>query len=167
MKQPIVYLDTSVISAYWDVSKDVSAMARRVKTRDWWQDERQHFDLWTSMGAETELRTGRFRHQVACLRMVRRIRYLVIDRTVDELVEELLEQRIVPETKPGDAVHMAVAAAHEVDYLLTWNYAHLANPIAQERLAQTCRRRRLRVPLLVSPESIPQVRLGQSVWRRD
>jgi hypothetical protein len=56
---------------------------------------------------------------------------LVIDRTVDDLVDELLALRIVPETKPGDAVQMAVAAAHEMDYLLSWNYAHLANPIAQ------------------------------------
>ena len=62
---------------------------------------------------------------------------------------------------------MAVAAAHEMDYLLTWNYAHLANPIAQERLREVCKRRKLRVPLLVSPESIPHVRLGQSIWRRD
>ena len=99
--------------------------------------------------------------------MVRRVRRLVIDRAVDDLVDELLTRRIVPDTKPGDAIHMAVAAAHEMDHLLTWNYAHWANPIAQERLRAVCVKRTLRVPLLVSPESIPSVRLGQNIRRRD
>lgn len=167
MKKPTVYLDTSILSAYWDKGTSASAQARREKTRDWWDCERHHFELWTSMGAENELRAGRFPHQSECLRMVKRLRYLVIDRTVDDLVDELLALRIVPETRPGDAVQMAVAAAHEMDYLLTWNYAHLANPIAQERLRSVCRKRGLRVPLLVSPESIPSVRLGQTIRRRD
>jgi hypothetical protein len=61
---------------------------------------------------------------------------------------------------------MAVSAAHEVDYLLTWNYAHLANPIAQKRLEAICGELHLRAPFLVSPESIPQVRFGQTIRRR-
>jgi hypothetical protein len=60
---------------------------------------------------------------------------------------------------------MAVAAAHGMDYLLTWNYSHLANPVSQENLETICRRRELHCPLLVSPESIPQVRLGQTIRR--
>jgi len=167
MKKPSVCLDTSIISAYWDKGKAVSAVARREKTRDWWNYEQRHFEIWTSAGAEHELRTGRFPHQGECLRMVKRLRYLAIDRRVDKLVDELLALRIVPETKPGDAIQMAVSAAHEVDYLLTWNYAHLANPIAQDRLKAVCLKRNLRVPLLVSPESIPSVRLGQTIRRRD
>ena len=82
------------------------------------------------------------------------------------VLDELLESRLIPETKPGDALQMAVSAAHEVDYLLTWNYAHLANPIAQERLEAICGKLDLRAPLLVSPETIPQVRFGQSIRRR-
>ena len=112
MKRPTVYLDTSIISAYWEATKDPSALAWRLKTQEWWEFERRHFELWTSRATESELRAGRFRHQTACVRMARRIPHLVIDRTVDELVDELLSRRIVPETKPGDAVQMAVAAAH-------------------------------------------------------
>jgi len=82
------------------------------------------------------------------------------------VLDELLQSRIIPETKPGDALQMAISAAHEVDYLLTWNYAHLANPVAQERLEEICRSQGLRAPLLVSPETIPQVRFGQTILRR-
>jgi hypothetical protein len=66
------------------------------------------------------------------------------------VLDALLQTRLIPETKPGDALQMAVSAAHEVDYLLTWNYAHLA----------------LRAPLVVSPETIPQVRFGQVIRRK-
>jgi hypothetical protein len=62
-------------------------------------------------------------------------------------------------------LQMAVSTAHGVDYLLTWIYAHLANPLAQERLEAICHEFKLRAPLLVSPETIPQVRFGQSVRR--
>ena len=108
MKNPSVYLDTSIISSYWDKLNDVSVAARRSKTRDWWNSERRYFELWTSIGAVNELRTGSFSHQSECLRMVRRVRRLVIDRAVDDLVDELLTRRIVPDTKAG-GVHDALS----------------------------------------------------------
>jgi hypothetical protein len=98
--------------------------------------------------------------------MARALPSLAMTRKAKLVLDELLKSRLIPDTKPGDALQMAVSAAHEVDYLLTWNYAHLANPIAQERLVAICRGLRLRAPLLVSPESIPQLRFGQNIRRR-
>jgi|SRR6266404_3984674 len=65
------------------------------------------------------------------------------------------------------ALRISVTTINELDinYLLTWNYAHLANPLAQERLEAICHEFKLRAPLLVSPETIPHVRFGQSVRR--
>ena len=68
--------------------------------------------------------------------------------------------------KPGDAVQMAIRGVHGVDYLLSWNYAHLVNPIAQAQLERVCRQLSIRAPLLVSPESIPKVALGQDLRRQ-
>jgi hypothetical protein len=42
----------------------------------------------------------------------------------------------------------------------------VANPVTQAKAEQLLDRRGLRAPLLVSPESIPQVRLGQQIRRR-
>src|SRR5260370_41561419 len=98
--------------------------------------------------------------------MARALPRLRMTREARRVLDELLKSRLIPETKPGDALQMAVSAAHEVDYLITWNYAHLANPIAQERLEAICRGRHLRAPLLVSPESIPPVRFAQPIRRR-
>jgi hypothetical protein len=54
-----------------------------------------------------------------------------------------------------------------MDYLLSWNYAHLVNPVAQKQLEIVCQEHGLRAPLLVSPESIPKASWSQTVRRRD
>ena len=58
------------------------------------------------------------------------------------------------------------AAAHGIDFLLTWNYAHMANPVSQARFDTLCEAEGLVAPFMVSPESIPQVRFGQSIRRK-
>jgi hypothetical protein len=167
MKKPTVYLDTSVISAYWYEGTDVLALARRVKTHEWWDVERGFFALRGSVVVETELRDGRFPRQADCQAMARRLSYLPITSGTRDLFDALIAEKVVPENKPRDAFHMALAAVHEVDYLLSWNYAHMVNVIAQRKYEQVGRIRKLRAPLLVSPESIPWVNLGQTIRRLD
>jgi hypothetical protein len=40
----------------------------------------------------------------------------------------------------GDALHFAAALVHRMDYLLTWNQAHLANPNKRTHLLVICAR---------------------------
>jgi hypothetical protein len=54
-----------------------------------------------------------------------------------------------------------------VDYLLSWNHAHLVKWEVQERLIELSRSLGYRAPILVTPETIQQVRLGQAIRRRD
>lgn len=141
MKKPSVYFDTSVISAYWYEGGDVAMLARRLHTREWWDAERKHL-------------------------MVRRLRYLTSTADVKALSKELIRRGLVPSSKPGDAEHLAISASHGIDYLLTWNYAHMANASVQDRLTSLCKDMGLVAPLMVSPESIPQDRFGQSIRRK-
>jgi predicted nucleic acid-binding protein len=132
LKKPTVYLDTNVISAYCYRGGDHTALARRAVTRDWWENEREHFDVRASAVTEDELAAGRYARQSECLGLVRRLRYLTINVESRRFAEHLVEAGVVPREKPRDALQMAVCAAHSVDYLLSWNYAHLVNPAAQE-----------------------------------
>ena len=145
---------------------DVSLLSRRLHTREWWKLERQHFIVWASAFVEAELQAGTFARQDECVRMARRLRYLSINVDVTALMNRLLEQGVVPINKRGDAGHLAVSAVHDVNDLSTWNSAHMANPSSQARLEAICERAGLVAPLMVSPESIPQVRFGQTIRRR-
>jgi hypothetical protein len=141
-------------------------LGRRLITREWWATERTHFELWVSSVTEDELESGWYPRQKDALVMARRLRFLPLHANVREFAKQLLAVRVVPDSKPGDALQMAIAAVHRVDYLLTWNYAHLANPIAQRHLETACQESGWRAPLLVSPETMPRVALGQTIRRR-
>ncbi len=52
----------------------------------------------------------------------------------------------------GDAVYLAVSVVHGMDYLLTWNQRHLANPNKRTHLAAICARLNLNVPQIVTPD---------------
>jgi hypothetical protein len=166
MPKPTVYLDTNIFSAYWYDGADVAVAAQRFHTSQWWNLERKHFSVYVSPSTIAGLRTGSFRRQADCLKMALGLPRLPMTQATRDILDVLLGTRLLPDTKLGDALQIAVCVAHRVDYLLTWNYAHLANPMAQQRLETICRGLKLRAPLLVSPETIPQVRFGQSVRRR-
>lgn len=165
MKRPSIYLDTSVISAYWYDGTNVLGRARRVKTRDWWDNEARQFAIWVSAVAENELIAGEFRRQPDCLRFVRRLNYLPITRESRDLAAVLVESGVVPASKPADALQIGISTANRIDYLISWNYAHLANLDVQKRLEAICSRRQMRAPSLVSPETIPRTMLGQAIRR--
>src|SRR5262249_53342062 len=113
---------------------DITGRARRLTTRERWRNERRHLAIWVSAASEDELAAGRFRRQADCLRFVRRLSYLPISAKVRRFADTLAEAGVVPAEKPGDALQMAVCAVHRIDYLLSSNYAHLVNPVAQRQL---------------------------------
>ena len=46
---------------------------------------------------------------------------------IQELAEKYIENKIIPEKKLADALHIAVCVVKGIDYLVSWNYKHLAN----------------------------------------
>ncbi|NQU22966.1 MAG: hypothetical protein HQ567_16945 [Candidatus Nealsonbacteria bacterium] len=54
----------------------------------------------------------------------------------------------------GDALHLALASLNELDYVLTWNVRHLANPNKVEHLTAINRRLGLLSPVIISPDQL-------------
>ncbi|MCK6485129.1 MAG: hypothetical protein HUU22_00820 [Phycisphaerae bacterium] len=52
----------------------------------------------------------------------------------------------------GDAVHVAAATIHRMDYLVTWNVQHMANPNKRSHFATICLRLGLLPPQIVTPD---------------
>ena len=46
---------------------------------------------------------------------------------IQELAEKYIEKKIIPEKKIADALHIAICVIKNIDYLVSWNYKHLAN----------------------------------------
>jgi hypothetical protein len=166
-KKPTLYLDSNILSVMHYRSNRIAVLHHQLTTREWWETERKFFHLYGSPFTETELRRGEYAGQKQAIALVRRLAYLPITPSVEVCARTMLDEDIVPANKPGDATQLAVATIHCIDYLLTWNYAHLANANTQLRLMALCRKQQWRAPLLVSPESIPRRTLGQTIRRRD
>lgn len=162
---PTIYLDTNILSSLYLPPSGVQSHYRRTATRDWWENERKHFRLFASILTESELRAGKYRGQAQAVAACRRLAYLRSSKKVIACASFYLDKRLVPPEKPADALQLALATVHKVDYLLTWNYAHLANVDTQRRLRTMNDAQGWLTPLLVSPENIPQVRLGQQICR--
>lgn len=161
------YVDANIFSVMFYPGNDLKVRYQRLVTWEWWKHERKHFEVFSSTFAESELSRGVFRGQEKSLALIRRLAYIPVSSAAKRCIAAYIQERLVPETKHGDAAHLALATVHRVDYLLTWNHAHLANPWIQERLKKINRHLGFPTPFVVSPDTIPKAALGQRLWRRD
>jgi len=51
-------------------------------------------------------------------------------------------------------MHISIATVHFVDYLLTWNCRHIANPEIQAQIAEYLRPQGLFLPSICTPDEI-------------
>jgi hypothetical protein len=87
--------------------------------------------------------------------MLRGLSVLQLTPEVGNLAELLVENKVMPgPSNSGDALHVAVATIHSMDYILTWNVKHLANPNKRTHFAIICMRLGLTAPMLVTPDML-------------
>jgi hypothetical protein len=53
-----------------------------------------------------------------------------------------------------DMLHVAISVYFDINYLLTWNFSHLANGHIREQLYLFNERRKLKMPQIVTPEEL-------------
>ncbi len=80
----------------------------------------------------------------------------LLDPTNDAqaITEELLKRQIIPLKAADDAVHIAIASVHKIDYLVTWNCKHLANPRNWRRISDCLADFGYRATVICTPEDL-------------
>jgi len=63
----------------------------------------------------------------------------------------------LPEKAAIDALHIAVAAVNGVEYLLTWNCKHIANPSLRPQIERTCREMGFEPPVICTPQELLEI----------
>jgi predicted nucleic acid-binding protein len=150
-----VYVETSVIS-YLTAreSQDVVVAARQAITRQWWQETRRRFEVYISMLVADEAGAG---DPAAAAQRAGAIAALPILEVTDEaqaLAARLLEAQVVPKTSVEDALHIALAAVHGMDFLLTWNFRHINNAETKARISAAVEAAGYECPVICSPEEL-------------
>lgn len=143
-----LYLETSVIGAYLD-NADIS---RRDLTMRWWEDELDEYDAYGSALVTRELERVSEPHRTPYLALNDRLKQLSIDDEAAILAETYIERGIFHRQFIGDALHVAIAAFHSIDYVVTWNFGFIANIRKQARLRHFNISAGFHTPTIITPE---------------
>ncbi len=149
-----VYLETSVISALFDLRADPVCQVQHMQTQEWHDEESANYELFTSAIVIEELRAGEYDHQLEAVTYSEGLKLLPVDDEVVGVARIYVDRLVVPRNKIGDALHLAVASVHGADYLLTWNCRHLANPARIQRATEVNRRLGLITPVIITPSML-------------
>ena len=123
-------------------------------TREWWA-HKASFDLYTSRLVLQECGAGDQQAAAGRLAVLAGIPVLEQDSETADLADRLLRDVPLPPRAAADAVHIATATVHGMQYLLTWNCTHIANVVLRSQIEAVCRAVGLEPPLICTPEELP------------
>lgn len=150
-----VYLETTIPS-YLAArpSRDLVTAAHQQITLDWWTSRRAAFTLYVSELVVQEAGLGDPDSAERRLEYLAGLPSLLISPAAERLAVELLRAELLPANAAADALHIAIAACHGMDFLLTWNIRHLANAAIRRRIDTVCRDAGYLPPVLCTPEEL-------------
>ena len=150
-----VYIETTIVSylTAWP-SRDVVRLAHETITREWWAVDRPNYRLCTSDFVIEESSAGDSSAAVERLKALEGIDRLWVTAAALDLAEQLVEALNLPERARLDAAHVAVAAVHAIDFLLTWNCRHLANANLASKIERACLASGYVSPRIITPEQL-------------
>ena len=153
--KPKVYVETTIVS-YLTArgSRDLIVAAHQELTQEWWQRRRGEFELYCSQLVIQEASGGHKEAAQRRLQMLQSISLLEISDSARELARHLSKAASMPRKATEDALHIAAATVHGMDYLLTWNCKHIANAEMQRSVTVMCHLKGYEPPVICTPEEL-------------
>ena len=154
-KNPTLYLE-STIPSYLTArpSRDLIVAAHQQITSEWWQQARTNFDIYVSEAVLDEISAGDPDAASRRLTLTEGLPILSLTEEVGSLAIEYQHGLGLPLSAQLDMVHLAYAVVYELDYLLTWNCAHIANGVVIHRLRKVNAALGRATPVIITPEEL-------------
>ena len=153
--KPTVYIETSVIGYLaMRLSNLLQVAAKQQMTREWWDDQRGDYDLYVSQFVIDECSAGDPIAAQERLQFLSAIPLLELPAEVDALAKAIIKRVSLPAKASVDAFHIAAASVNGVEYLLTWNCKHIANPSLRRRIDGVCRALGYEPPVICTPQEM-------------
>ncbi len=90
----------------------------------------------------------------ARLNLLRTVAVLPTTYEAEALAETLLVANLIPVKAAADAFHIAISAVHGMDFLLTWNCAHINNLNVIRRVERICAAAGRPCPVICTPDEL-------------
>jgi hypothetical protein len=131
--------------------------ARQNITEIWWPENLQHFSVYVSELVEQEIAQGNPEAAARRLAITANIKNLSISEEAQVIAEQLISALAVPTKSEEDALHIGIAAANSIDFLLTWNFKHINNASTKIAIRRVVEELGYQCPELCSPEELREI----------
>ncbi len=154
-KKESVYIETTVVSylTSW-LSRDLIRAAHQQITQEWWQHRRNDFEIFVSEFVINEAAAGDPEAAEKRLEALANIALLDVNLDAEKLAKKLIADKALPGKAVTDALHIAVASVHGINYLLSWNCKHIANAEMQSAIEKVCAEQGYKCPKICTPEEL-------------
>jgi len=153
--KPSVYIETTIPSyLVARPSRDVVLAGHQQVTHEWWQNSRPNHELFISDYVIKEVSRGDSVMAQQRLSVIQGIPLLPNSIETEDLARDLISRLNLPDQAKTDAFHIAIAAVHGIDFLLTWNCTHINNMHMQRRIEIACREAGYSPPVIGTPEEL-------------
>jgi hypothetical protein len=157
MKQS-VYLESSVVSYYAnEISSDLKVAGEQRITREWWAKVLPSVDAYVSDYVLEEIQKGNPTEAAARKKAAQPFPLLPERAETHRLARAYIKKLALPKDGEIDAYHLAVAAVHEVDFLLSWNCKHIANAFKYPLIRRINISQGWRSPTICTPRELMEV----------
>ena len=152
-EKPSVYLETSFISMLTSrPTAFVTTAGMQQFSILWWEKCREDFRLFVSDLVYDEISRGDVEAATKRLQAIEGVPVLEMDVESRYLADEIVRRHGIPQKAIGDAGHVACAAVHEIDYILTWNCRHIANEFRKPLIERLIQERGFKPPVITTPQ---------------
>ncbi|MBI1748177.1 MAG: type II toxin-antitoxin system VapC family toxin [Acidobacteria bacterium] len=156
--EPSVYIETSVIS-YLPAkpSRDLIVASHQQITVDWWDQVRPNLKCFVSDFVIQEAERGNATYAQKRLEAIKDFPVLELSGEIKDLAQKYFAAILIPERAKVDAFHLAVAAWHRMDYLLSWNCTHIASGRVRRIVRDINDGLGVHTPTICTPEELMEV----------
>jgi hypothetical protein len=148
-----VYIETTIPSLITArLSGDIGILFRQQKATEFWENERQKYDLYVSLYVIEECAKGDKEAARRRLELIKDIPQIPKTKETDKLAEEYFKFLQIPSRAKTDCSHLAICVANKIDFLLSWNLTHLGD-IAYQKVLEYNIKHDLWTPGLLDPDT--------------
>ena len=153
--KPKVYLESSVISYFTaKPSRDLIQAAHQEITRNWWENGFPLCDCFISSYVVEEIQKGDPVAAQKRLDAVKSISVLSSNPEIENLADQFFGKMKIPDHAKLDCFHLASAVINGMEFILSWNFKHIANPTIKRIYREINYANGLVTPEICTPEEI-------------
>jgi len=133
---------------------DALIAARQKITDEWWKTVLPQYEAFISPIVLDEVKRGDFKAAQLRLKTIASFAVLEVFSEVHDLADTYFSEIKIPEKARADAYHLALAAWHGLDFLISWNCKHIASGRVEMIIKEINSQRGIKTPIICTPEQL-------------